>query len=42
MGNTQVYDMIVAGKSAKYIKATWQKDIEKFKAQRKPYLLYKE
>ncbi len=42
MGNTQVYKMIEAGKSASEIKATWKQDDEKFKAQRRPYLLYKE
>ncbi|MDO4511332.1 MAG: DUF1343 domain-containing protein [Bacteroidales bacterium] len=42
MGNTQVWDMIVAGKSATEIKASWQGDVMKFKKQRKPYLLYAE
>ena len=42
MGNTQIADMIAAGKTAAQIKATWQGDVLKFKKQRKPYLLYKE
>jgi len=33
---------IMAGKSASEIKKMWQKDVENFKLQRKPYLLYKE
>ena len=42
MGTTRVRQMIAEGKSAKEIKATWQADVELFKAQRKPYLLYEE
>ena len=42
MGTTRVRDMIAKGKSADEIKATWQADVELFKAQRKPYLLYDE
>ena len=42
MGTTKVRDMIAQGKSADEIKATWQADVELFKAQRKPYLLYEE
>lgn len=34
--------MIEEGKTADEIKASWQEDIEAFKAQRKPYLLYEE
>ena len=30
------------GKSADEIKAMWKDDVEKFKVQRKPYLLYEE
>ena len=30
------------GKSAEEIKARWKDDVEKFKVQRKPYLLYEE
>lgn len=33
---------IVAGKSADEIKAKWANDVEKFKQQREPYLLYQE
>lgn len=33
---------IMAGKSADEIKAKWSDDVEKFKLQRKPYLLYEE
>ena len=34
--------MIEQGMSADEIKATWAGDVEKFKKQRKPYLLYAE
>jgi uncharacterized protein YbbC (DUF1343 family) len=40
MGVDYVQKMILEGKSAGEIKAVWQPDIEKFKQQRKPYLLY--
>ena len=33
---------IIAGKSADEIKAKWTNDVERFKIQRKPYLLYQE
>ena len=33
---------IIAGKSADEIKAKWANDVERFKVQRKPYLLYQE
>ena len=42
MGTTTVRQMIAEGKSAEEIKATWQADVELFKAQRRPYLLYAE
>jgi uncharacterized protein YbbC (DUF1343 family) len=32
--------MIKEGKSADEIKLMWKDDVEKFKEQRKPYLLY--
>jgi uncharacterized protein YbbC (DUF1343 family) len=34
--------MIEHGKSAAEIRATWQNEVEKFKQQRRPYLLYSE
>jgi uncharacterized protein YbbC (DUF1343 family) len=34
--------MIKQGKSADEIKAMWKGDVENFKVQRKPYLLYAE
>ncbi|MCL1937977.1 MAG: DUF1343 domain-containing protein [Candidatus Azobacteroides sp.] len=40
IGVDYVDKMIIEGKSAKEIKACWQADVEKFKIQRKPYLLY--
>jgi uncharacterized protein YbbC (DUF1343 family) len=40
VGVGYVREMIMAGKSAKEIKIRWQQDVEKFKIQRKPYLLY--
>ena len=42
MGTTRVREMIAQGMSAEEIKATWQGDVELFKVQRKPYLLYTE
>lgn len=42
MGTTRVRQMITEGKSAQEIEATWQDDVELFKAQRRPYLLYAE
>lgn len=39
-GVDYIRDMIIDGKSNQEIKARWQKDIEKFSKQRKPYLLY--
>jgi uncharacterized protein YbbC (DUF1343 family) len=42
MGTTRVREMIAQGMSAEEIKATWQGDVELFKVQRKPYLLYAE
>lgn len=41
-GTDYVRKMIKAGKSAEEIKAVWKDDVEKFKIQRKPYLLYEE
>ena len=42
IGDGNIRKMIKAGKSADEIKATWADDVEKFKEQRKPYLLYAE
>ena len=42
MGTTRVREMIAEGKTAQEIKDTWQADVELFKVQRKPYLLYPE
>lgn len=41
-GKPEIVEMIKAGKSADEIKATWAGDVEAFKKQRKPYLLYAE
>lgn len=41
-GTDQIKNMIQAGHTAEEIKASWQKDVEHFKKQRKPYLLYAE
>ncbi|MDR2621422.1 MAG: DUF1343 domain-containing protein [Dysgonamonadaceae bacterium] len=40
IGVDYVRKMIIAGKTAGEIKTRWQPDVEKFKIQRKPYLLY--
>ncbi len=42
IGRDYVRKMIKEGKSAQEIKAMWKEDVEKFKIQRKPYLLYPE
>lgn len=42
MGVSYVRRMIEQGKSAAEIEASWQDDVNRFKAQRKPYLLYEE
>lgn len=42
IGQSYVRKMIKEGKSAKEIEAMWTEDVEKFKEQRKPYLLYPE
>lgn len=42
IGRGDIRRMIEDGMSAEQIKATWAADVEKFKQQRKPYLLYKE
>ncbi len=42
IGRGDIRQMIMDGKSASEIKATWADDVKKFKAQRKPYLLYAE
>ena len=41
-GSDNLRKMIDAGKSAGEIKESWQSDIQAFKTQRKPYLLYEE
>ena len=42
IGDGNIRTMIAEGKSAAEIKATWADDVESFKKQRRPYLLYKE
>ena len=42
IGNGEIRKKLEEGKSADEIKATWKDDVEKFKKQRKPYLLYAE
>lgn len=42
IGVDYVRKMIEDGKSSEEIKASWKDDVEKFKKQRKPYLLYEE
>jgi len=42
IGDGNIRMMIEGGATAEQIKATWADDVEKFKQQRKPYLLYKE
>jgi uncharacterized protein YbbC (DUF1343 family) len=40
VGVDYIRKMILEGKSAAEIKAMWKDDVEKFKKQRQPYLLY--
>ncbi|MBQ4005385.1 MAG: DUF1343 domain-containing protein, partial [Muribaculaceae bacterium] len=40
MGDTQVKQMIMDGKSPAEIEASWKDDVDQFKRQRAPYLLY--
>lgn len=42
VGVDYIRKMIVAGKTAEEIKATWENDVKQFIIQRKPYLLYEE
>lgn len=42
MGTSYVRQMIKEGRSAEEIKARWMPDVERFKEQRRPYLLYNE
>lgn len=42
IGVSYVRDVIKQGKSASEIKEMWKEDVENFKNQRKPYLLYEE
>lgn len=42
MGNKQVKQQIIDGKSVKEITATWKEDVKKFKTVRKKYLLYED
>lgn len=42
IGRGDIRGMIEQGRSADEIKATWAGDVERFKAQRRPYLLYAE
>lgn len=42
IGVSYVRKMIIQGKSAEEIRATWAEDVAAFRLQRKPYLLYEE
>ncbi len=42
IGVDYVWKMIEEGKSAAEVKAAWQADVERFREQRRPYLLYAE
>ena len=42
VGVSYIRKMIMEGRSADEIKAMWKDDIEKFREQRRPYLLYAE
>jgi uncharacterized protein YbbC (DUF1343 family) len=42
IGVAYVRQMIIAGATAEEIEAHWSADVERFKQQRRPYLLYEE
>ena len=42
IGVSYVREMILAGATAEQIKVRWSEDVERFKEQRRPYLLYEE
>ncbi len=42
MGRSDIKQMIMDGKSNDEIRATWKDDVDKFKKQRAPYLIYKD
>lgn len=42
IGRGDIRGMIAEGKTAEEIKATWTDDVERFRQQRRPYLLYEE
>ena len=42
IGRGDIRQMIEQGMSAEQIRATWKQDVENFKNQRRPYLLYAE
>ncbi|GHU70270.1 hypothetical protein FACS189413_10390 [Bacteroidia bacterium] len=42
IGNNEIKQMIMDGKSTDEIRETWQSGVEKFKIRRRPYLLYEE
>lgn len=41
-GVAYVHDMIISGADAEQIEARWENDVQRFRIQRKPYLLYEE
>jgi len=41
-GTDEIRKMIIAGKSADEIKASYQKELEDYRVKRKKYLLYKD
>lgn len=42
IGVSYAREMILSGASAEEIRARWTDDVARFKAQRRPYLLYRE
>ncbi|MBR3251944.1 MAG: DUF1343 domain-containing protein [Erysipelotrichaceae bacterium] len=41
-GSSKLREMIIEGKSSQEIKDSWKEDVERFKIQRRPYLIYPE
>jgi uncharacterized protein YbbC (DUF1343 family) len=40
-GTSKLYDQLKKGRSGREIIASWKEEVERFKEQRAPYLLYK-
>ena len=41
-GSSRLREMIIEGKNSRQIKDSWKEDVERFRVQRRPYLIYPE